>query len=406
MSTLNRPQALAPRRKRQTPITILFAALFSCCVPAQQPAAPPAEQPAAVASATVPPQVPLCMIGDSITWAQEGDTWRQHLLAILPRLAFVGTHSAKLGYSHAGEGGNSTSQVLKRLADIPDCPYYSLLIGTNDNNLKDEAAIDKHTTGTADRVEQIVMGLLAKPSVKKVFLGSILPCHTDNPLRDRTNSATNVKLRERMKGKLGQQNVVWVEYEQPIRKIDGWEPMIQLHPTSDGYRVLAKILSDSIIAALAVTDPAATPAPQPGCGVRIENLWQPDPAPGQTRVPVIAGWYTISFEVLDVTGEHPTVTAATVGGAEKTPPPKAMQPIPVPTAEPGKRVSVEFFPGYEGYGYKRAVLQLQPAQCKLGRILFEKRRPSGQTSVYGEGSYLDTTTPPAPGELVEAPAAR
>lgn len=65
------------------------------------------------AQATTPPQVPLCMIGDSITWAGDGDYWRQYLVEQMPTLAFVGTHSAVLGYSHAGEGGNSTVQVRK-----------------------------------------------------------------------------------------------------------------------------------------------------------------------------------------------------------------------------------------------------------------------------------------------------
>ena len=104
---------------------------------------------------TKPPQIPLCMIGDSITWAQEGDCWRKDLLEHLPNLAFVGTHTAKFGYSHAAEGGNGTPSVLSRLNDIPDCPYYHLLIGTNDNNLKDESKIPEHSQGTADRIEKM-----------------------------------------------------------------------------------------------------------------------------------------------------------------------------------------------------------------------------------------------------------
>ena len=74
--------------------------------------------------ATDPPQVPLCMIGDSITWAQEGDYWRLYLLDNLPHLAFVGTHTAVLGYSHAGEGGNGTGAVLARL-------FRGILAGTS-----------------------------------------------------------------------------------------------------------------------------------------------------------------------------------------------------------------------------------------------------------------------------------
>ena len=75
------------------------------------------------------------MIGDSITWSGKGDYWRKELFEIIPRLAFVGTHTGTLGYSHAGEGGNSTGSVINRLAMIPNCPYYSLLIGTNDTGV-------------------------------------------------------------------------------------------------------------------------------------------------------------------------------------------------------------------------------------------------------------------------------
>ena len=62
--------------------------------------------------------------------------------------------------------------------------------------------------------------------------------------------------------------------------------------------------------------------------------------------------------------------------------------------------------GYEGYGYTRSVLKLQVADGEIADILLEKKRPSGKASVYGTGEYLDTTTPPSPGEAIEAAAAR
>ena len=85
--------------------------------------------------ALVGKQAVLCMIGDSVTWAQAGDHFRDEMLKLMPVLAFSGTHTGRLGYSHAGEGGDSTRRVLQRLADperIPEAPYYHLLIGVND----------------------------------------------------------------------------------------------------------------------------------------------------------------------------------------------------------------------------------------------------------------------------------
>lgn len=351
-----------------------------------------------LAAATDVAQVPLCMIGDSITWAGDGDYWRKYLLNELPALAFVGTHSAKLGYSHAGEGGNSTGRVLQRLADIPDCPYYSLEIGTNDNNVREESAVKPRAARTAARIEKIVLRLLQKPSVRKVFLGSVLPCQTKNPLRDRTNGETNVVLRRRLKSAFPPDKVVWVEYEKPIRAIANWGPMIRLHPTKEGYKLIAKILADAIARELGIRDRAAAPKPKPGSGVRVDNLW--DAARQQTRIPVIAGWYTVSCELVRVAGDKPSLRIHSVGTGLKAP---LDQTFPLAAGDVGKRVTVHLFTQYEGYRYTRSAMAVAPQACEIRKVLFEKRRPSGAASAYGVGSYVDTTTAAMLGELVEIP---
>ncbi len=355
-------------------------------------------------SSSTPPQIPLCMIGDSITWAMEGDCWRSLLIKKLPRLAFVGTHTAKFGFSHAGEGGNSTGQVVGRLDAIPDCPYYSVLIGTNDNSIKDENLVAERAGQTAGNIEKIVNGLLAKKGVRKVFLGSILPCDSDNPqaspanpLRDKTNAATNEILRKKFEaGVFPKDKVVWVEYEKPIRSLDNWKTTIRLHPTPDGYVVLADILSGAIAKELDIKDAAAEPVPAAGKGVLIENLF--DKAAGQTKCPVVAGWYTVSFDVKEVRGDKPSVTVQSASPTIATPftNEHALQP-----ADAGKRVEYEIFTNYEGYGYTRDRLKLTPKDCVVDKILIEKRRPSGKASTYGDGVYLDTQSKPSLGELVE-----
>ena len=69
----------------------------------------------------------------------------------------------------------------------------------------------------------------------------------------------------------------------------------------------------------------------------------------------------------------------------------------------GTRVSFELFTQYEGYDYRQSHLRMDVEAATINRILLEKRRPSAQASSFGEGSSLDTQTPPAPGELVELP---
>ncbi len=360
---------------------------------------PPAEPAAA------PAQIPLCMVGDSITWWGEGDWWRKYLLQQIPRLAFVGAHSSKFGYSHAGEGGNSTRNVLARLEAIPASPYYHLLIGTNDDNVRRADEVAARAQATATGIRRIVLGLLAKPGCRKVFLGSILPCHTDNPLRDRTNSAANTLLRRMLEnGDLPRDRVVWVEYEKPVRKMPGWQELIRLHPSRQGYERLAEILAARLEQTLGTgedaTDWKASPRFAAGAGVRVDNLWQGD-AGGATRIPLIAGWYTLSFRVLGREAPRPAVILQSAGSVKK--PLQIEFAIPPEAAGHAGRVHFDFYTGAEGYEYSRSRLRLQCRAVRIDEIMIEKKRPGGVVSRYGRGAFIDTSTPPQPGEWVQFP---
>jgi lysophospholipase L1-like esterase len=336
------------------------------------------------------------MIGDSITWAGDGDYWRQYLVEQVPTLAFVGTHSAALGYSHAGEGGNSTEQVLRRLDSIPACRFYHLLIGTNDGIGTDESQQQTLAQGCADRIVKIVQGLLKKPGVEKVFLGSLLPCQTDNPFRDQTNSKVNAILRPQVGSLFPGGQVVWVEYEYPIRAIRNWGPIILLHPTKTGYRLLATILAQTLREELKLGASVAVPKPAQGAGVRVVNLW----GEVKTSQPVIAGWYTMSFDVKSAQAG----ASITLSGEGKDPQHPAVFTFEVPGDSVGKRMTWNVMTGYAGYGYTTSLLTLTTNNCVLERVLFEKKRPSALASTYGTGSYLDATSPISPGELVEQAA--
>lgn len=346
---------------------------------------------------THPPQIPFCMIGDSITRAGAADYWRHYLLEEIPTMAYVGTHSACLGYSHAGEGGDSTHRVLGRIDAIPDCPYYHLLIGTNDDNAAKEASrVEEVAQGTSGRIIQIVNGLLEKPSVKRVFLASVLPCATDNPFRDQTNSRVNEILKSRFDELWPDGRVAWVEYEELVRATENWEPKIRLHPTREGYRLLAEILADALREELSLPEDIDKPVPEPNTGVRIVNLWEGDSS-GHTTAPVLADFYTISFDVTGVAEDGGTVTVRSEDPDVDYP---LQQSFTIPADSADSRVDFTFFTGHERVNYTRSVWTLEVQGCAIDRILVEKKRPGAMASVYDTGTYVDYQTPPAPGELV------
>jgi hypothetical protein len=337
-------------------------------------------------------QIPLCMIGDSITWAEKGDWWRKELLQRLPNLVFIGTHTAMFGYSHAGEGGNSTGQVLARMKYIPDCPYYNVLIGTNNNGVKAADLIQDKSKQTSEDIIKIVNELLKKKGVEKVFLSSILPCATDNPFRDQCNSATNKILRENFDKVFPKDKVVWVEYEIPIRKISDWENKIFLHPNEQGYALISDITANAISSALNIKPGTESVRPE-STGVRVVNLMGENTT---TSSPVIAGWYILSCKVDAVTGENPELVLESKTPGKDT----FKQRIPV-KAVLGETFSANVFTNYEGYGYTRDYLTLMANGCTVSNVLLEKMRASQKPSIYGMGSYVDSVSPVSKGELLE-----
>lgn len=339
-----------------------------------------------VRSASNPQQIQLCMVGDSITWAEYGDYWRKYMLEHLPRLAFVGNHTGLLGYSHEGEGGNNTTMVLERISRIPACHYYHLHIGTNDNSLSGDEwtgeRLEKHIAEVAARIFRIVELLLLKPAAQKVFLGTIMPCHTDNPRRDAVNSCVNAILRIAFRTKFPEGRVVLIDYENAIRPDPGWEPLMRLHPTRQGYKMVAAITVEAIIEALGINDPQTVPVPRPGSGVKLINLW--DQQNGRTRDKIIAGWYTFSFDAEQCSPVPPRIRLCGDSTQVKFHFDQNFYPLLY-----HDRWYFNFFTGYEGYEYNMNILQAESSGGPLQRILLEKNRPAARPSVFGEGTYAD-----------------
>jgi hypothetical protein len=350
-----------------------------------------------------PPQIPLCMIGSSITWFGYGDYWRKYLLEDIPTLAFIGTHSAALGYSHAGEGGNTTRQVLDRMDAIPAARYYHLLIGTNDNNVYEESLVYERANRTAENIAQIIEKLLEKPGVRKIFLGTLLPCDSDapatrpaNPLRMKANLITNALVWYNLQYAPYRNKIVLVDYATPILNNPEWRTLIRLHPTREGYLMVADTLAKAIREELDLTGHIAPPVMEKGMGVSVVNLWEGG-ADGATTQPIIAGWYTLSFDLLDAQAE----ASVTVSSKEKDIPFPLNETFPIQPEHVGTRVERVLYTKVEGNDYTRSHLTLDVRNATVDRILFEKMRPSRKASVYGSGHYVDTVSKASPGELLE-----
>ena len=376
-------------------LAALCAVLAFAAVSAAEPAQP---KPADVAGR----QIDLCMIGDSITWFGQGDYFRANVLKHLPNVAFVGTHSALLGYSHAGEGGDNVMWGFKKRVDdrdrIPDCRYYHLLMGVNDaSGTKDDAAADGNAARIAKGLMERVDSLLARPGTEKVFLGTIFPCCPDSAnadaklveryrLRDLTSSKINEILRREVPAKYGEK-VVLIEYEKVLRARDDWKKIIRLHPNQEGYKVVGKILADSLRANAKPGDKKLA-----RFGVEVTNLY----VEGRkcTR-PLIPGWYTVSFDVKSVKGDKIEISAVSRNARMyKTPLNKKFKVA----AKPGQRVHFTFMTGYEGYGYNESPVILTAENGEIANIQVEKKRPSDKPSVYGKGTFVDSTSPMSLGE--------
>ena len=338
------------------------------------------------------------MIGDSVTWAEDGDYFRKELLHLIPELTFAGTHSAILGYAHAGEGGDSSYRILQRINDknrIPDAPYYHLMVGVNDASA---AKVDSKSAAVAkaavERIVKIVNILLKRPGTRKVFLGSILPSpfgkNGESTVRERTGSVINDLLRKNFNQYFPGGNVVWIEYEKPLRaNLNEWKLRKNLkgaHPTKLGYKWIAGI-------AAPVMKKNMVPEKTTGkgkAGVEVVNLWQDKQA--QT-LPLIPGWYTLSFVPEKTRG---TVEFTLYSVTDK---PKAQfKKTYKLKGRAGERMTVNFFSGYQNFGYTIAPFKLQAHKCMLGKIMIEKTRPLQRASIYGTGSFIDTVSPVAPGE--------
>lgn len=109
----------------------------------------------------------IVTIGDSITWGGSGGKLRCMLRDKGLQYDFAGRHVDGFGFRHEGEGGDTTTMVLNRLAEIPTADSYLLLIGTNDTAMSDYQ--------TVENIIRIALGLRSKNDKSIIYISTLLP---------------------------------------------------------------------------------------------------------------------------------------------------------------------------------------------------------------------------------------
>jgi len=175
----------------------------------------------------------LTLVGDSITWWSQGASLRWQLQVLNPDWRFIGSRTDIYGYGHEGEGGNTTLDVLKRMAGIMPSSNYLVHIGTNDAFTADE---------TFSFIQQITLQLLNKKIDTTVLLATILP-RADSAAQDIRNQAVNAKLR--LWVSQTDKKIKLVDLETDFRNIPNWQSYLydSIHPNADGEVLLAKIIN-------------------------------------------------------------------------------------------------------------------------------------------------------------------
>lgn len=188
----------------------------------------------------------ITMIGDSITWWSNGRYFRCMLARQIPGISFTGPHTDIYGYGHAGEGGNSTYDIIARLHKINRSDNYFIFAGTNDWKLKSP-------NKTADNIKKISKTLSDKGG--KVIISTLLPRMDD---QDSFNISVN-KLLLSWNGK--NCNCQIIDLDREFRKLDNknqyyWDAGI--HPNQEGYKKIVDILAPKIEKAINQESGAST----------------------------------------------------------------------------------------------------------------------------------------------------
>lgn len=185
--------------------------------------------------------ISVCTIGDSQTWFQNAAQLRKKMNQYDEYLIFKGSKCDIFGYPHEGEGGNNSSQLLSRIQNIPKADYYTLLIGTNDeqNPIED----------TRTNIIAIISYISSKyPKSKILYLSPVPTTQTE---RDVFNVALYAMIHKiLLEDPQRYQNLLFIDLYGKMRENPQWmdEYLTEdgLHQSKHGIEFMAETLVDAI----------------------------------------------------------------------------------------------------------------------------------------------------------------
>ncbi len=175
----------------------------------------------------------ISMVGDSLVWFNQGETWRIRMSKIYPQLRFIGSRTDTFGYGHEGEGGDDSRELLARLNNIIPSHHYLVMIGTNDGFEVEE---------TIGNIKAIAKLLIQKTDKTRVTILTLIP-RSDH--YDWHVQAVNRKILEWKSSSSLPENLDFYDIGSSFRALPNWRSLLLdgIHPSSLGYQKLSELLA-------------------------------------------------------------------------------------------------------------------------------------------------------------------
>lgn len=177
----------------------------------------------------------LDTIGDSIISSNYGQNIRCLLHDYKLQYDFSGSFIDIYGFKHDGKGGQTSSDILKRIDTIPVADSYFILIGINDiyQSYSKEVIVSN--------IKNIAKNLSSRNHNCIIYISTLLPVHGSH-----LNDVMELNYLLNLKDFCSQCKII--DLGGYFYNLNNWESYLidGVHPNLEGYQLIAKYLSNEI----------------------------------------------------------------------------------------------------------------------------------------------------------------